>query len=444
MAIPPAPVSEADPVLRQPPVLEDLVDESVFSSPSSSQTLLATDESTPLLPKARREKRGMTLAPRVEVFTRIACDGLRIEPHTQVAVFPGDKAMDFSIQTPLPHLAFHTLAIPAEPVHLGAAAHTRHGNHTVISLPRPLSADECRADPAVQRGAAKLQTLMLTLTGALSALFSGFWGQFGDRHGRSSVIALSLFAMLATDLVFVLAASQSAHPAYAFLTAPRLLMLSPIVEGCLGGFPTMQAAINAYISDATPAGTSRAKIFSRFFGILFAGVAAGPTIGSVLPYDAFWISIVLGAVNLLCLVLFLPESLTKEQREAFRASRLAAAQDVKPETARGLVGRVRGYVRSTIKSTLGPMAILRPRKRTGQGQAVSGTDWSLTFLAISLALYLLTIAIYSVKLLYAEHVFGWGPRQLSYYLSLMGALRALNLIVILPCAFVFEASQARS
>ncbi|KAG8686741.1 hypothetical protein FRC09_013944, partial [Ceratobasidium sp. 395] len=364
MAPPPAPVSETDPVLRQPPVLEELVDESVFSSPSSSQTSLATDESTPLLPKSRREKslpwyrrpsprllvpfalasalcRGITLAPRVEVFTRIACDGLRIEPHTEVAAL-SEKPLIHTLQTPLPHLVFATLpAIPSEPLHLSAAALIRHHNHStgVIAPPRPLSADECRADPVVQRGAAKLQTVMLTLTGALSALFSGFWGQFGDRHGRSSVIALSVFAMLVTDLVFVLAASQSAHPAYSFLTAPRLLMLSPLVEGCLGGFPTMQAAINAYLSDATPAGTSRAKIFSRFFGILFAGVAAGPTIGSVLPYDAFWISIVLGAVNLLCVVLFLPESLTREQREAFRASRVSAAQDVKPETERGLLGR---------------------------------------------------------------------------------------------------------
>ncbi|KAG9088767.1 hypothetical protein FS749_001921, partial [Ceratobasidium sp. UAMH 11750] len=110
-----APVSEADPALCPPPVLDDLVDESVYSTPSSSQTLLATDECTPLLPKARREKvlpwyrrpsprllvpfalatalcRGMTLAPRVEVFTRIACDGLRIEPHTQVAALAENNA----------------------------------------------------------------------------------------------------------------------------------------------------------------------------------------------------------------------------------------------------------------------------------------------------------------------------------------------------------------
>lgn len=50
-----SPVSEADPLLRQPPALEEFVDETVFSSPASSQTLLATDdENTPLL-KTRRD-----------------------------------------------------------------------------------------------------------------------------------------------------------------------------------------------------------------------------------------------------------------------------------------------------------------------------------------------------------------------------------------------------
>lgn len=317
--------------------------------------------------------------------------------------------------------------------HIGTPPHTRHDNSSgVISAPRPLSADKCRADPAVQQGAAKLQTFMITITGALSALTAGFWGQFGDKHGRSAVIALSILAMLATDLIFVFAASQSAHPAYGFLTAPRILMLAPLIEGSLGGLPTMQAAFNAYISDATPVGSSRAKLFSRFSGIFFVGVAAGPTLGNVLPFDAFWASATLGMVNLFLAFLFLPESLSREQRLVLKASRESFVEEAKEEVPAGLYRRVKGHVQDTLRGALGPMSILLPRKRTGQGQAVSGEDWSLTFLAMSLALYLLTIAIYSVKFLYAEHVFGWGAAELSYYLSYMGTVRALNLLVIMP------------
>ncbi|KAG8744670.1 hypothetical protein FRC11_013339 [Ceratobasidium sp. 423] len=454
-------VSEADPLLRQPPVLQEFVDETLFASPASSLTLLsdtAYDEQAPLLGKPRREKfkpwyrqaapkllvpfalasalcRGMTLAPRVEVFTQIACDELRIEPDR---AYGPDSSRNyssvhhgFSIGLDM-HSPF-MVVIPSQPrlpgrVHLAQADHVGNDND-LHSIPAslPISSDRCRLDPAVQQGAAKLQT-----PGTLSAVMSGFWGQFGDKHGRTGVIALSIFAMLATDCVFLLAASQSASPTYSFLTASRLLVISPIIEGLLGGFPTMQAAFNAYISDATAPGSSRAKIFARFFGIVFVGNAAGPTLSSLLPFNPFYSSIVLGASNLVLVLLFLPKSLTQEQRLALAASKVSApSEDQKPEDE-GWMQRMSGYVTGTIRGTFEPMAILLPKKRKGQGQAVSGYDWNLTYLAISLSLYLLTIAIYSVKFLYAQHTFGWGGEQLSYYISYMGFLRALNLIVILP------------
>ncbi|CAE7206819.1 unnamed protein product, partial [Rhizoctonia solani] len=110
---------------------------------------------------------------------------------------------------------------------------------------------------------------------------------------------------------------------------------------------------------------------------------------------------------------------------------MSSAQNSKPEN-QGWISRIRGYVTGTLRGTLEPMAILLPKKRTGQGQAVSGYDWNLTYLAAALSLYLLTIAINSVKFLYAQHSFGWGSEQLSYYISFIGSLRALNLIVVLP------------
>ncbi|KAL5634517.1 hypothetical protein ACGC1H_002536 [Rhizoctonia solani] len=447
----------SDPMLPQSPILHEFVDESLFSSPASSLTLLsdtAYDEQAPLLGKPRREKskpwyrqaapkllvpfalasalcRGMTLAPRVAVFTQIACDELRIE--SNLAYAPGwlrnnsseNPGFSIGLDMQSPVLAVLPSKLPVR-VHMNPVAHV--GNTASISSDH----DACRVDSAVQQGAARLQTLILTLAGALSAVTSGFWGQFGDKHGRRGVIALSIFAMLASDCVFLLAASQSANPTYSFLAASRLLVISPLIEGFLGGFPTMQVAFNAYISDATPAGSSRAKLFARFFGIVSVGVAAGPTLSSLLPFNPFHSSIVLGASNLLLLLLFLPESLTSEQRITLAAGQVSlTGQDRKPENE-GWVNRMSGYVTGTLRGTFQPMAILLPKKRTGQGQAVSGYDWNLTYLAISLSLYLLTIAINSVKFLYAQHTFGWGSEQLSYYISFMGSLRALNLIVILP------------
>ncbi|KAH7341322.1 hypothetical protein B0J17DRAFT_646103 [Rhizoctonia solani] len=455
-------LSEADPVLRQPPILQEFVDETLFASPASSVTLLsdtAYDEQAPLLGKSRREKskpwyrqaaprllvpfalasalcRGMTLAPRVEVFTQIACDQLRIEADRAYA--PASLRNDsshhgFSIGLDMQSPLWVVASQPSLPgrTHLATVAHVGNDNNA-IPASLPMSSDACRVDPAVQQGAAKLQTLILTIAGALSAVTSGLWGQFGDKHGRTGVIAITIFAMLASDCMFLLAASQSANPTYPFLTASRLLMISPLIEGSLGGFPTMQAAFSAYISDATTPGTSRAKIFARFYGIVFVGVAAGPTLSTLLPFNPFHSSIVLGVANLVLLLVCLPESLSKEQRIALAASRISVANEVQKPENQGWVKRISGYVTETLRGTFEPMAILLPKKRKSQGQAVSGNDWNLTYLAISLSLYLLTIAIYSVKFLYAQHSFGWGGEQLSYYISLMGSLRALNLIVILP------------
>ncbi|KAJ1308003.1 hypothetical protein OPQ81_002076 [Rhizoctonia solani] len=457
-------VSEADPLLRQSPILQEFVDEALFASPASSVTLLsdtAYDEHAPLLGKPRHEKfkpwyrrpapkllvpfalasalcRGMTLAPRVEVFTQIACDELRIEPDRAYA--PEDALRNYSstnhgfstgldMQSPL------MVVVPSHPrlpgqLHLATV--TRVRNSHAIPTSAPISSDECRIDPVVQQGAAKLQTLIMTLAGVLSAVTSGFWGQFGDKHGRTGVMALSIFAMLMSDCIFLLAASQSANPTYSFLTASRILVISPLIEGLLGGFPTMQVAFNAYVSDATPAGSSRAKIFARFFGIVSIGVAIGPTLSSLLPFNPFRSSIVLGASNLALLLLFLPESLTQEQRITLAASQVSATgEDQKPENE-GWMQKMSRYVTGTLRVTFEPMTILLPKRRKGQGQAVSGYDWNLTYLAISLSLYLLTIAINPLKFLYAQHAFGWGGEQLSYYISFMGSLRTLNLIFILP------------
>ncbi|CAE6515654.1 unnamed protein product [Rhizoctonia solani] len=441
-------VSEADPVLPLPPVLQDFIDETLLLD-------TADDEQAPLLRK-QREKfqpwyrraapkllvpfalasalcRGMTLAPRVEVFTRIACDELRIEPDVLRNYSSANLGLSIDLDQSLA-LVF-VAPQPRLPgrAHLATVAHFGNDNNLhAIPDSTPISSDMCRADPAVQQGAAKLQTFVLVLAGTLSSLTAGFWGQFGDKHGRKVVISLGIFGMLASDCVFLLAASQSTNPTYSFLTASRILVISPIVEGLLGGFPTLQAGLNAYISDSTHAGTSRAKIFARFFGFLFAGVAAGPTISNLLPLNPFYSSIALGTANLVLVLLLLPESLTQEKRMTLAASRvLVEAEAPRPEN-QIWVKRMSSYVTGTLRGTFEPMAILLPRKWDSQGEGISGYNWNLTYLAISLSLYLLTISIYSVKFLYAEHAFGWGGKQLSYYISFMGCIRALNLIVILP------------
>lgn len=44
--------------------------------------------------------------------------------------------------------------------------------------------------------------------------------------------------------------------------------------------------------------------------------------------------------------------------------------------------------------------------------------------------------MYQLKYLYAGHVYGWGAETLSYYISYLGGIRAIWLLVLLPCKFL--------
>ncbi len=50
----------------------------------------------------------------------------------------------------------------------------------------------------MQSGAARLQTIMTTTMGILSALTTGWWGHFGETHGRTRVLAVSTFGLFMT------------------------------------------------------------------------------------------------------------------------------------------------------------------------------------------------------------------------------------------------------
>ncbi len=41
--------------------------------------------------------------------------------------------------------------------------------------------------------------------------------------------------------------------------------------------------------------------------------------------------------------------------------------------------------------------------------------------------------MYQLKYLYAEHIYGWGAEQLSWYISYLGGMRAISLLLVLPC-----------
>ena len=150
----------------------------------------------------------MTLAPRIEVLTQLSCS--RLHGHdpqhndTSASSFITTTASTFS-QDDIAPLHFSIgLILNQHDARLSS-------NHTIVSGlgttndddkededPRGLPSNRCISDPAVQADTARLQTMITIIMGLLSALTTGWWGHFGERYGRTKVLAIATFGLFMT------------------------------------------------------------------------------------------------------------------------------------------------------------------------------------------------------------------------------------------------------
>jgi len=361
--------------------------------------------------------RGMTTAPRVEVFTQLSCNAVHGHPnynHTDVSIHQL-QLHSFNVV----HSTFHALNETES-----------DGDSADPTLP---PSKRCLADPAVQAGAARLQTIMMTTMGFLCAITTGWWGRYGERHGRTRVLAAATLGLMLTDLIFIVVSTRTES-----LHGHKLLIVAPIIEGLLGGWSTLQAATSSYVSDCTSSG-SRAHIFSRFTGVYFTGFAIGPMIGALvmshpppMPFvtapshsghnvtAVFWVAIVMQMLNFLIAFSVLPESLEKAKYKAQSSSDGNPVQSLAKSQKLGFV-----------KSLMSSFVVFAPKRKVHANGRVK-RDWNMTFIALALFGYLLSAGLYQLKYLYAEHVFGWDAKQLSYYITSIGGARAVYLLMIMP------------
>jgi hypothetical protein len=171
-------------------------------------------------------------------------------------------------------------------------------------------------------------------------------------------------------------------------------------------------------------------------GVSYVGFSLGPTLGALfirypLPQiqsfgghhrqihsvtAAFWAAILFSSISLILTLLVIPESLNKTRRQmAQKASAPAPAM----QNDAGLKKRF-----------LAPLAVFAPQRRIVNGRMQE--DWSMPWLATGLFLLLLASGVFQMKYLYAEHVFGWDAEQLGYYISFVGAVRALHTLLLMP------------
>lgn len=132
-------------------------------------------------------------------------------------------------------------------------------------------------------------------------------GRLSDRYGRRLLL---IFSIAGTVLSFLLLGLAQSLP---------MLFLSRILDGLLGG---NIALARAYITDVTDE-SNRSKglgIIGAAFGL---GFIIGPAMGGFLSRFGYstpaFVASALSLLNLLAVILWLPESLTEERRTAMRA-----------------------------------------------------------------------------------------------------------------------------
>ncbi|KAH8116885.1 MFS general substrate transporter [Phellopilus nigrolimitatus] len=379
-------------------------------------------------------------APRVEIYTQLAC--LEHKPEYTVGrranidnfygigelnsfKFNDDYAYpDANISS-----MFHSK--PFYAVYEGYATRDEETN----------KGSKCASDPTVQAAVAKLIAVMTTTMGILSCLTTAFWGSLSDRYGRLRVLGLNVIGLLLTDFNFIIVCffSKKLPGGYWFI------LLGAFADGALGGISSVVAAMHAYMADCvTP--EARSRVFSLSLGLLFVGMALGPSLGSLLIHvtqqtlSVFYFATAVHVIYALLLWFVVPESLALRAMSENRARKVRRAEEERQAEAEAIAaGRNEGCgLRIVMKlkkvfAFLSPLSIFAPKRVKTEGYlGKKRRDWSLTFIAVSYGLSALVMASYQYVFQYAAATFGWSSEELGYWLSLVGASRAIYLTLVLP------------
>ena len=209
-----------------------------------------------------------------------------------------------------------------------------------------------------------------TAWATMQLLASPVQGALSDRFGRRPVILISNLGMGFNYLMMAVA------PSLGWLWAGR------IISGiCAGSIP---AAV-AYLADVNPP-EKRAASFGVLGAAINLGIALGPAVGGMLgtwgPRAPFWAAAILSLLNFLYGVFVLPESLPRDRRAPLDIWRLNP------------VGALYGLLKTY--------------------PAMGG------LLAVSFLLALAQLGPNNVFVIYTQHRFTWGPRDIGLLMSAAG------------------------
>ncbi|KAJ7097761.1 major facilitator superfamily domain-containing protein [Mycena belliarum] len=384
-----------------------------WKRPSPWWLLLATPISTIAM--------SATMAPKIEVYTLLACSVHKPEIFKDTQLFSAHLPPSLR-----PHDDGPNTGASVRPSFDVALSNTSTMNAMTDQKPSP-----CASDPVVQAAVAKLTTAITTSMGVLGCLTTAWWGSFSDRYGRTRILGLTIAGLLINDFNFILVAQN-------FRRIPGgywFLIVGPIIEGCLGGFVSASAASHAYMADTTTS-SERSRIFSLFLGLVFFGLGFGPTIGSLLirfTQNLLSVFYLAAGVHLSYAIMawfLLPESLTKAQMHSAHLQHQESRRLRSEEEVTLLVRFQRLF------DFLKPLTIFFPEP-VNTAPKGRKCDWNLTLLAIAYAFTVSIMGSMMVKFQYLITTYEWNSELVGYFLTITGATRAICLAVFIPVAIKF-------
>ncbi|KAF7291972.1 hypothetical protein MIND_01222800 [Mycena indigotica] len=287
----------------------------------------------------------------------------------------------------------------------------------------------CSADPVVQAAVAKLEIVVLTVTGALTFATASWWGSFSDHFGRTRMLAICALGGLLGPLLLILVAKYSEFLPGGY----RFIVLHAVVTGLLGGAASESSATNSYLADISIP-EERSRIFSIILGFSLAGIGLGPLLGSLIlrsTHDVlllFYIAAGLKAIQTLIILFLMPESLTHEQMQ--RTAEQVYATNGFQAVSTGHYSLAQ-RLSAPAMFVLRPLAILLPETTHSSGER-KPAEWNMLLLVVSEGLMLFAGSSLINQFLYALRTFQWDAEYLGYCLSSIGFARAGYLVVILP------------
>ncbi|TRM62597.1 hypothetical protein BD626DRAFT_569746 [Schizophyllum amplum] len=346
-----------------------------------------------------------TLAPRVEIYTRLVCrvhkpdifkENYGLDPASVSGIFPPARHAS-PIISPDDKYPEDTTRILLElnrqrPLRCRAPERTKHEDVRLGPCgPAYRCPAYCRyASSSVPRTTTLTRAAALSLSmGAFACLTTGWWGSYSDRHGRTSVMGISILGALLTDFIVIFVATfpDAAPGGYWFLVA-RLAHTSQT--------RARQEAVHAP---------------SLFHGHALHRRRLGPSLGGLLIRETSLISIFYATTLIhisytLYVWFVLPES----------AWVTAVAFAIK------------------LGAFLRPLAVFYPHRASVNGNPLKkpSRDWSLVLIALAYGFTASIMGSYMYSFQYASAKFGWTSEQLGYFLSSIGAVRAIYLTILVP------------